>query len=111
MRAIYIALLALCFTGCTPGVAQTPTRAQVGMCNKTEVVAQILAKQYSERPVANGDAKSRDEPVHVEIFASMDGKTWSMVITWPRTGISCLAVAGQRWTQTIDIVYEKGEGT
>ena len=110
MRAIYIALLALCLTA-TPGVAQTPTRAHVGMCNKIEVVAQILAKQYSERPVANGAAKASTETVHVSIFASLDGKTWSMVITWPRTGIACLAVAGTGWTQTIDIVSKKGEGT
>ncbi len=110
MRVLYIALLMLCFTA-IPGVAQQPTRAHVGMCNETEVVAQILAKQYSERPVANGGGRSRGDPVRVEIFASMDGKTWSMVITWPRTGISCLSAAGQGWTQTIDIVSEKGEGT
>ena len=51
-----------------------------------------LERDYGEVPVAHGTAGNR----LVEMTASPDGRTWSLIVTWPEGG-SCIFAAGQDW--------------
>ena len=61
--------------------------------NDRKVVLELLAKKYSEAPVAVGVANNGGL---VEILSTTDGGTWSIIITSPK-GLSCLVAAGEGW--------------
>lgn len=52
-----------------------------------------LAEKYGETPVALGLSSTGHL---MEIFASSDGKTWSVIFTNAQ-GISCFVAAGERF--------------
>ena len=54
---------------------------------------QLLSKGYSERPVAFG---VQGDGSLMQIFASKEGNTWSVVLTNP-SGVSCIVADGVRW--------------
>ena len=62
-------------------------------CNTRDVVHDLLAKKYSETVVAIGVANNGGL---VEVLATGDGATWSIIITTPQ-GMSCLVAAGEGW--------------
>ncbi len=73
-----------------PAAAQT---AQPNGCTTRTEVAERLAGDYAEAPIAVGLASSG---AVIEVFTSTDGSTWTIVVTRPE-GTSCLVAAGEAW--------------
>lgn len=68
---------------------------EAAVCADRAVVAQRLAKDFSENPVAMGITNSGNV---VEVFSARAGDTWTIVMTLPN-GKSCLMAAGEGWEQ------------
>lgn len=74
----------------------SPALADV-ICQPRSVFVEHLKEEYDEHPQALGltnDARL------IEVFATPDGKTWTMLITNAR-GISCVVVSGQNWQKAL----------
>ena len=80
----------------TVSVATTPeAAAQSAACRTDGGLAKLLEERYAERPVAAGlDSGGR----LVELFASADSASWTMVITTP-AGESCVMAVGEHWQE------------
>ena len=63
------------------------------VCTTRAEATKQLYSRYSEAPVAIGLAKSGGV---IEVFATTDGSTWTIVITMP-DGTSCMMAAGEAW--------------
>ncbi len=76
------------------GLAQwsRPAAAQ-SACVPREVAVEQLVERHAELPIAMG--LTQDGRV-VEIFSSIDGATWTMLVTTPN-GMSCLLTSGESW--------------
>ena len=68
--------------------AQAPTP-----CTTRTRMVEHLGSRYAEAPIALGLANNGGL---VELFASTDGTTWTVVVTSPR-GLSCILAAGESW--------------
>lgn len=62
-------------------------------CAKRSEIVKHLGGNFHEQPVAIGLS---DNGSLLEVLASEDGKTWSLLFSMP-TGISCLMATGQDW--------------
>jgi len=82
----------------TSAEAQSPQS-----CAKRTDIIKHLTGQYHETPVAIGLS---DNGSLLEILASSDGKTWTLLFSMP-TGVSCLVATGQDW-QALPRVAEIG---
>jgi hypothetical protein len=69
-----------------------PADAQTAGVDRALVVKQLLEK-HSEKPVGMGIATNGGI---VELFASTDGATWTLIMTMPN-GKSVMVGAGQDW--------------
>ena len=66
--------------------------AQAATCaDRTHVVTQ-LETRFGETLVANAISSSRNV---LEVFASDDKKTWSILVFLPERGLSCLVSTGK----------------
>ena len=74
-------------------LASAPTDAASPQCGPRTALLDKLAKEYREAPTAVGLASTG---TLVEVLASEDGATWTIVVTRP-DGTSCLVAAGQEW--------------
>ncbi len=83
---LMIAMMLVMWATFDPAVAQTA-------CTTRSVVAERLAGDYAEAPVAAGLASSG---AVIEVFTSGDGATWTIVLTRPE-GTSCLVATGEAW--------------
>lgn len=69
--------------------------AEEPVCAPRADIAGRLGELFAERPVALGlDAAGK----LVEVFASPDGATWTMLATFP-DGASCVVATGRFWQQ------------
>lgn len=84
MRWLIPLLLAVCFA--------VPANAQRPLCLKHDDMVAML-KTFGEEPVSAGI--SNTGPM-IEIFASPDGSTWSLVVSGT-DGMACMTVAGEGW--------------
>ncbi len=82
----------------SPVAAQTPAQ-----CAKRVDIVKHLTGQFHETPVAIGLA---DNGSLLEILASTDGKTWTLLFSTP-TGMSCLMATGQDW-QSVPLMAQAG---
>jgi len=73
-------------------VATVPVQAQSRDLPRAKVVEQLDA-QYAETQVAVGVTR---EGGVIEVFATHDGSTWTLVLTKP-DGTSRVVTAGQTW--------------
>ena len=88
MKKLLVALTLLLGSCAPPAYAQTS-----GVCATHEAIAAGLLAQYQETPVAigvMGDGRL------IEVFASPDGSTWTIVATSPG-GQACVGGAGENW--------------
>ena len=70
--------------------------AQAGACRSRDSLAKLLEERHAERPVAAGlEAGGR----LIELFASADNESWTMVMTMP-AGESCVIAVGEHWLET-----------
>lgn len=72
-------------------LAASPALAQA-VCGPRAELAEKLAAEFGERPVARGLAT---DGRMVEVFAGPEG-SWTLVVTTP-AGRACLAAAGEAW--------------
>lgn len=86
MRAACLLLLAL-----TSSVA---AQQQAPACVKRAELVRHLAATFQEARVASGIA---DNGWLLEVFATIDGETWTAALTMPN-GIACLVATGNTWT-------------
>lgn len=82
----------------SPAASQSPQS-----CAKRTEIIKHLTGQFNEAPVAIGLS---DNGSLLEILASTDGKTWTLLFSLP-TGMSCLMATGQDW-QALPRVAELG---
>ncbi len=68
-------------------------------CNTRDSVLERLAEKYFEAPIAVGVTNTG---ALIEVLATEDGDTWTIIITTPQ-GVSCLIAAGEGW-RTIEQV-------
>lgn len=62
-------------------------------CGKRTDLLKHLASRFSEAPVASGVTENGGM---VEVLASNDGATWTLLVTVPG-GLTCLLAAGEGW--------------
>lgn len=65
-------------------------------CASDEALSKQLEHRYAESPIARGLASSGKL---LQVFASEDGGSWTVVITQP-DGMSCVTASGRFW-QTV----------
>ncbi|MEE8443882.1 MAG: hypothetical protein V3S44_00945 [Alphaproteobacteria bacterium] len=69
--------------------------AQQATCQARAGLATLLEERYAEKPVAAGlEAGGR----LIELFASADSTSWTMVTTTP-AGESCVMAIGEHWLE------------
>ncbi len=81
-----VAMMLILWATSNPAAAQNA-------CTARSEVAERLAGDYAEAPVAAGLAASG---AVIEVFTSGDGSTWTIVLTRPE-GTSCLVATGEAW--------------
>jgi hypothetical protein len=74
-------------------LAQPPQTALTPTCHSHADLAEMLNQKFSEQPNALGVQANGHL---VEVFASNDGTSWTIVITRP-DGWSCIVAVGQSW--------------
>lgn len=72
-------------------LALQAAQAQPANCAKHETVVERLASKYGEVRQSMGLAQNNGV---VEVFASPESGTWTIIITLP-SGIACLVAAGE----------------
>jgi hypothetical protein len=86
-----VALVILAFVSANTALAQR------GCAPRSDFV-KYLGEKHSEAPVAHGLMNANDRLL--ELFASKDGKTWTLLATYPN-GESCVVTAGHDWRETM----------
>lgn len=79
-------------------IAALPASAQAVCGKRTDLLGQ-LAGRWQEAPVAMG---LKDDGSMLEVVASADGSTWTLLITQP-SGASCVVATGERWESAAKI--------
>ena len=74
-------------------LVSTGAAAQSGFCLERDKLVEALDGKYSEKPIAAGLDNAGKL---LEVFATGDGATWTMVMTAPG-GTSCIVAAGEKW--------------
>ncbi len=73
-----------------------------GQCNSTDTMKKHLAAKYNERVVGHGLAHNGTT---LEILASEDGKTWTLIFTTAES-VSCALSTGENWENITDAFHE-----
>ena len=77
-------------------VMTTEASAQAAACQSRDSLVKLLEERYAEQPVAVGlEASGR----LIELFASADSDSWTMVMTMA-AGESCVIAVGEYWMET-----------
>ena len=76
-------------------LAGLTTSASALVCGPHTIIVDTLAEKHGETRVASGVSSNG---ALVEVFASEDGSTWTVVVTGP-TGMPCLVLDGEFWEQ------------
>ena len=69
--------------------------AQQRICAPYEKMAEVLGEKFREQSIGMGVAASG---MRLEVFASPDGKTWT-VVGIQGNGLACVLVDGVSWEQ------------
>jgi hypothetical protein len=66
-------------------------------CGERKALVDYLASEYREQKAGAGITENG---AVVEMFHSAARATWTITVTDPRTGITCLVAAGSDWQDT-----------
>ena len=66
-------------------------------CAPREAYVEHLAMKWGEAPVSHG---LLSDGRLLEMFATPDGSTWTLVVTSPE-GVSCTGASGEHWRKTM----------
>lgn len=86
MRTIITATAIAVMTAAAPATAQPA-------CGPRDAIVEALERKYGETRQGMG---LQDDSGVVEIFASAETGTWTILVTLP-SGIACLVSAGENW--------------
>lgn len=78
--------------GCAMGIS-VPANAQGASCAERNLIVDRLSTKYGETRQSAGLNQNNGM---VEVFASDDTGTWTILVTMPN-GMSCLMAAGKAW--------------
>ena len=90
MRNIFLAIL---FLAAPAQAQQLPCRATAP---RAQVVSELTSTRYGEVAQAMGLSSQGGAPAMLEIFASPETGTWTIVIS-NAAGMACILAAGQYW--------------
>lgn len=105
-RRLFLSLLAAAM-GIAALVSSPSTTFAQPQCDRRDNVLAVLEDKYGESPVALGVTSNGGL---VEVLATGDGATWSIIVTNPQ-GMSCLVAAGEGWRALEQIGREPGQGS
>ena len=80
--------------------------AQQASCAKRDMIVERLATKYGESRQSAGLNQNNGM---VEVFASDETGTWTILVTMPN-GISCLMAAGKAWQGVAEAEPQRGKG-
>lgn len=80
--------------------------AQGASCANRDVIVERLSAKYGETRQSAGLNQNNGM---VEIFASDETGTWTILVTLP-TGVSCLMAAGKAWQGVAELDGTSGRG-
>ena len=100
--AMAVAAMGLCVSVAAPAVAQAPSDALQSACQTHDEIMQMLNQKFAETPTALGLQSNGHV---IQVFASKDGTTWTVVTTRP-DGVSCIVALGRHWEAVPDPVLE-----
>ena len=92
MKALFATLLV--------SALSTPASAIPIQCAKHNQMVELLAKKYSENPVAMGTV---NEDRFMQLFVSARG-SWTVVLT-KTDGEACIVAAGHNWEKLPEIAH------
>ena len=101
--AIAVAALGLSVFAAAPAAAQAPPAGELQpACQTHDEIMQMLNQKFAELPAALG---LQSNGQLIQVFASKDGTTWTIVTTRP-DGVSCIVALGRNWESMPDPVLE-----
>lgn len=104
MKMKQVTIASLISVGLFAGFA-APSHAQGASCADRTLIVERLSSKYGETRQSAGLNQNNGM---VEVFASNDTGTWTILVTMPN-GMSCLMAAGKAWqgeTASVDIPDE-----
>ena len=97
------AAVGLWISTAAPAAAQAPpTDGVQPACQTHDEIMQMLNQKFAEIPAALGLQSNGHV---IQVFASKDGTTWTIVTTRP-DGVSCIVALGRHWEAVPDPVLE-----
>jgi hypothetical protein len=81
--------------------------AQGQVCGERVQIVQRLLEKYGETRQSMGLQQNNGV---VEIFASTESGTWTILVTMPN-GMSCLVAAGEAWDGNAELAVTPGSAT
>jgi hypothetical protein len=101
--AMAVAAMGLCVLAAAPAAAQAPPAGELQpACQTHDEIMQMLNQKFSETPTALGLQSNGHV---IQVFASKDGMTWTIVTTRP-DGVSCIVALGRHWEAVPDPALE-----
>lgn len=94
-------------SACLTVMAAGPALAQGGVCGPRDAIVERLQEKYGETRQSMGLQSNNGV---VEIFASDESGTWTILVTLPN-GMTCLVAAGEAWDNTVAEADPKGSET
>jgi len=88
----------LAAVGAVLGAGMTSTPAMAENCAARDTVVERLKSHYSEAPTAAGLQTVSEEQSMVEVWASEETGTFTVMLTMP-DGMSCIVATGTDWHQ------------
>lgn len=83
-----------------------PASAQGSSCANRDLIVERLKSKYGESRQSAGLNQNNGM---VEVFASTDTGTWTILVTMPN-GMSCLMAAGKAWQGMAAVTETPGQG-
>lgn len=81
------------------GMVATAPPAFAANCAMRDTVVERLKSQFSEVLTAGGLQEAQSATTVIEVWASQEGGTFTVIVTNPQ-GISCVVAVGTDWFQS-----------
>lgn len=101
VRILAVVVFAL-FLAAGVALLSRPAAAQSDIAPRADIV-NLLGDRYKEAPVSLGLAKNGGV---IEVFTTIDGSTWTIVLTMPN-GMSRIMATGESWTGVAQLVGQR----
>lgn len=100
----------LVVAGALGGAMLSAVPAMAANCANRDMVVERLQTKYSENFAAGGLQSSSDKKVLVEVWASEETGTFTVMLTTPE-GVSCVVATGTDWHQSAFVPVPEGESS